>query len=378
MKLFMPRISWEGDYQKYFTEAFQQNGVEVMSNSNTFHRNRLIGFLGLRAIDGLRRSELRYYIEKYNKYVLRECLSFKPDVFFVFNESKLTSDTLLAIRKYCKCKMVLRVGDDPWDSIRWQVDFPHNLKHYDIIFSADPIWNNNIRKVAPRANIYWSVSGYDESSFTPVENAGVTPRALFDRYSCDLSFVGSSYGIKAEGAYRADILSYLCDFNLKIWGGDNWEYRFRANPQLRDRYQGGKIPRSDLRYLYSLSKINLNIPAPQITLYFQPRVFEMAACMGFQIADSRLLLSYLFSQDELVTFDSIDDLREKVVYYLAHDQDRRRITENLHKRIYGRYSWRQWANRTLHTIRTGEGIRDLDKLLIRTDDSEIRGLLSNA
>jgi len=353
MKIFLPKISWIGNFDHYFKSAFEGNSIEVVTNNSEFKLNKLIHLFKMQQITKIRTLEMMHYLKKYNKQVLQECLACKPDIFIVFNESRLFPDTIKAIKEQCKCLMVCIIGDDPWDSVRWSADFPHSLKYFEIIFNAEPIWNNNIKKAAPKAKIYWHYGGFDPKTYFPVDEKTIS-LADTERLSCDISFTGSSYGAKAEGAYRSDILSYLKDFDLKIWGDDNWPYRFKYLPQLKEKYQGTRLPYKDLRKLYTLSKICLNLPAPQLFTTFQPRVFEIAAVKGFQIADNRPLLHKLFTEEELVTFDTIDELVEKINYYLQHENEKKEIAEKLYKKVTENYTWKHWARRIVDTIESPE------------------------
>lgn len=377
MKMFIPQITWEGGFGKYFVDSMKANDVEVITNTNRFHRNPLLRITGLRKVDSIRKTEWRYFSKKYGEQLLSQCVQAKPDVFFVFNESKLSPFIIKKVKEKCKCMMVLALGDDPWDSIRWRSDFPHSLKYFDLIFSPEPSWNNNIRKVAPNAKIFWHFGGYDEQQFAKVSSEDCS-KSDYSKLSCEIAFTGSSYAEKAEGAYRSDILSYLTKYDLKIWGGDNWEYRFKFNPELKKAYQGGKLTFEELRKLYFLSDIFINLPAPQICFGFQPRVFEIAGCGGFQIADSRLLLKYLFSEDELITFDTIQELKDKIDYYLNNKNERDIKAEKLHQLVKKKYTWRNWANRILKAIEQNEGIQDLDLKIIKADNEELRELIRNA
>lgn len=349
MKIFIPNIRWIGNFDRYINKAFSESGAEVETNRNNFNLNKYIHFLKLHQIDKIRTWELQYYLKQYNTKLYNDCVSYKPDVFLTFNSGRLYPHTIEAIKHHCKCIMVCIVADDPWDSIRFVTDFPHSLKYYDFIFSGDPIWSTNIRKVAPEAKIYWQYGGYDPGTYYPIDRDTIDDDDR-EKYTCELSFTGSSYGSKAEGAYRSDILGYLTNYDLKIWGDDNWPYRFKFLPQLKMKYKGSRLPYDDLRKLYTLSKINLNLPAPQVLTSFQPRVFEVAAVKGFQIADYRPLIRKLFTENELITFDSIGELREKIIYYLNNDKERSEITERLNKKVVENYTWKHWAQRILKLI----------------------------
>ncbi len=56
------------------------------------------------------------------------------------------------------------------------------------------------------------------------------------------------------------------------------------------------------------------------------RLFETAAVGSFQIVDDRPGVREWFEVGEhLVTYSDLQDLRAKVQYYLAHDDERERI-----------------------------------------------------
>ena len=349
MKIFIPRIPWHEGFNLALRKAFAANSVDVVTNSNRYKLNRLIGALPLRKISPVQDWERKHCLRKYNEELFRQVQLAKPDVFLVFNESLLYPETILRIKAECRCRLVCCVGDDPWDSIRWVADFPHSLKHFEYIFSGEPAWDINIRKVAPQAKLHWHYGGYDPDVFFPVEDSAITDSEK-QKLSCHVSFTGSSYGTRAEGAFRSDILSYLSDYELKIWGGDKWPYRFRFLPGLKRCYQGERLSYEELRKLYRLSKINLNLPAPQVVSTFQPRVFEIAACKGFQIIDKRDKLFDLFSEDCLVTFETIGELREKIDYYLRNEKQRLVMAEKLFQKVWEKFTWSNWAGEILKVI----------------------------
>lgn len=358
MKIFIPDIAWVGNYRKFFLDAMKDDAIEVVSNTNRFKANPLIHRFKLHLISKIREWDRQQAMQEYNKKVIGECVKAMPDIFMVMNESKLYPTTIKTIREKCRCIMVGIVADDPWDSIRYKADFPHSLKYFDFIFTGEPLFSINMKRVAPKGKIYYHYGGFDQEMHHPVEESSILKNDV-EKFTCDISFTGSSYGPKAEGAYRSDILSYLTDFNLKIWGDDNWPYRFKYLPQLQDCYRGTRLPYDDLRKLYHLSKINLNLPAPQVLTGFQPRVFEIAACKGFQIADHRPLLRKLFTEEELVTFETIGELKEKIRYYLDHETERNEITERLYKKVTEKYTWKNWAKQILDTIAHPEDYESL-------------------
>lgn len=352
MRVFIPQINWIGNLNKYLTAGLEGDKIEVGTNENYSKRNWFIRATRLYHIGRLNQWEYKNYLNKYNEVLLRDCLAFKPDVFLVFNECRVQTEVIKNIKIKTGARMVLVLGDDPWDSSRFR-ELPHSLRYFDIIFNAEPSWNVNLKNVAPRSKIFFTLGGFDKEFYHPIKADSLSTEDK-KRFACDVSFTGTSYGEKAEGAYRSEILSYLTDFNLKIFGDNNWPYRFRFLPELSDKYKGSRLSYSDLRKLYTLSNVNLNLPNPQAIESFQSRIFEIAAVKGFQITDNRPLVREFFAEKEVVTFDNIDELRDKLQFYLTNEKDRKEITHNLYQKIIDKYTWKNWAATTLKMINNPE------------------------
>ena len=88
-------------------------------------------------------------------------------------------------------------------------------------------------------------------------------------------------------------------------------------------------------------KINLNLHSSTfhngvnpVGDFVNPRTFEIAACGGFQLVDERSELAELIEPGtEIATFNSIDDLCEKVDYYLKHESEAKLIASKGRARV---------------------------------------------
>jgi len=97
MNLFIPRIPWLDNFNIYLQRAFAQLNVQVITNSNRYKLNKIIGALPLRKYTPVQNWERQKCLHKYNDELLKQCLAAKPDVFFVFNESLLFPTTIKAL-----------------------------------------------------------------------------------------------------------------------------------------------------------------------------------------------------------------------------------------------------------------------------------------
>ncbi|VAX29997.1 hypothetical protein MNBD_NITROSPIRAE03-723, partial [hydrothermal vent metagenome] len=65
-----------------------------------------------------------------------------------------------------------------------------------------------------------------------------------------------------------------------------------------------------------------------------PRTFEIAACEGFQLVDSRSEMPELFRVGEdIVCFEDLKDLRYKIRYYLNNPDERKAIARKAMERV---------------------------------------------
>lgn len=140
------------------------------------------------------------------------------------------------------------------------------------------------------------------------------------RFGADLSFMGAGYPNRRL-AFRQ-----LTSYDFKIWGTE-WDNEPLLAPHLQ--LAGSRISPEDCVKIYNATKINLNlhssVNSTQLVSggdFVNPRTFELAACAAFQLVDERTLLPELFSEAELTTFGSMEELLDLIPLYLQ-DEDRR-------------------------------------------------------
>jgi Glycosyl transferases group 1 len=82
----------------------------------------------------------------------------------------------------------------------------------------------------------------------------------------------------------------------------------------------------------SAAKICLNVHAEN-EVSWEPRMQMMLACGAFVISEKITPNSYLRSGIDYIEISSIADLHEKVAYYLVHEDERIKISENGRQRV---------------------------------------------
>lgn len=207
-------------------------------------------------------------------------------------------------------------------TINWYSDILNNIgtikkivDHYDFMFNYDRYMVEQLR-----------ADGHHNFYHLPWAGDIDKNEEWLDKkeYKYDFVFIGSYH---PEIFPREDDFKALKDLGIKIWGNRAW-----LNTALKDCYMGLLPPVfENMKRVYQNSKIALyldslyDVKASGVTL----RPFEIT-CGG------AMMLGQIYREElpelwqdgkEFISFKGIDDLREKVRYYLSHEDERRRIAK---------------------------------------------------
>lgn len=338
MRIAFPYNSWPGGFLRSIQKACAKIGHETLI-CESYNPPLINKILRKIPFQNIKVHSENYKEEEYNKHIFQQLSEFNPEMFISISGSSLFPETVRKIRNELNCITICFIADNPFDPApNRDKYFAMSLEFYDLLLLPEPVWEKKIRNLSPNSQIIQFFGGYEPQNFFPVSKQEIEKKDI-EKFVCDVSFTGGSYKKSAEGAYRASILGQLNGFNIKIWGDEGWKYRFRFFPSLEKKYQGFRLSYRELRKLYSISKINLNLPSPQILTGFQPRVFEIAACKGFQIVDHSEELHSIFNKDEIVTFKGAEDLKNKIDYYLKKSNERKKIAEKLYEKVINEFTW---------------------------------------
>jgi spore maturation protein CgeB len=168
-------------------------------------------------------------------------------------------------------------------------------------------------------------------------------------YGSDVSFVGAGY------YNRRHFFKGLVDMDFKIWGSD-WD----NEPALAQFIQrdGRRITPEETVSIFNASRININLHSSTYHKgvnpfgdFVNPRTFEIASCGAFQIVDRRAELPALFREDEeIVCFDSIEELRDKIHYYLDNPDERMSIAARSRMRVLRDHTYETRMRQMLETM----------------------------
>jgi spore maturation protein CgeB len=183
------------------------------------------------------------------------------------------------------------------------------------------------------------------------------PLEDINRYSADVSFMGAGYYNRVQSFPR------LLNHDFKIWGT---EWALESNIGSRVKNKNKRLDPVDIVKIYNAGKINLNLHSSTfhngvnpVGDFVNPRTFEIAACGGFQLVDERSELAELIEPGtEVATFNSIDDLCNKVDYYLKHENEAKSIASKGRARVLKEHT----IQHRMHEMLTHIFMRDLNSL----------------
>lgn len=151
------------------------------------------------------------------------------------------------------------------------------------------------------------------------------PGLSADRLLCDL----------AASEKRILTVAACADFGMDVWGDEGW----KATAEFGVRWKGGAGHRFELSKVYSNASINLDVGRIYQQDIVTMRVFDVLACGGFCLTEDSPELRRLFQPgDELETYSSLEELREKLNSYLARPELCRQIGERGRRAVQDRHS----------------------------------------
>ncbi len=206
---------------------------------------------------------------------------------------------------------------------------PQSLPLYDHVFTTKLFGIQDMKKRLNIGNSEFIPHGFDPDLHQPMK----VSCGDMERLGADASFIGTWSPKKT--AYLTELAGTLPDIRLRVWG-NQWEKA--DSPPLKPNIMGVAVVGDTYPLAIQCSKINIAIlsevregasSGDQVTT----RTFEIPACGGFMLHErTEELLDYFIEGEEVACFSSLEEMVEKIRYYLAHDEERERLRLAGHRR----------------------------------------------
>lgn len=254
---------------------------------------------------------------KANKALVETCRNVHPDLLILGHAQYISAETLAEIRTMLPD---IRIG----------------LWYVDPLWDEDP--TRHLRERAPQLNALFCSTGGPllESFATPGCPAHFIPSAVDAGIEChrafetaddeivhDLLFFGRDKGQPDRRAFLQDLRDRL--------------------PELRVGYYGcldqPLIMGWEKEQIIRQSKMALNLSRrTDVELYSSSRIAELMGNGILTLTPRGAGLESLYAEDEIVYYETIDDLAEKVRHFAQHSAERRTIAQKGWERNHRDYS----------------------------------------
>jgi spore maturation protein CgeB len=321
---------------EYFEKAFREEGCEVVP----FDYRKFI-------FPGRLRQWCpplqRWDSGALNARLMELAVRCKPDLTFVNWGGDITPQTMAAIKKATGTKMIF-----------WLADFPGPPGYFDqsaakarVVDFYGAQSSDNLeamkRRGLPDGRLLLVACDPD------FHKEAVLSEAEKKEYQADACFVGSYEENRVE-LFLKLIEAFKDRYSFAIWG-PGWREKLPADSPLLRFHRRSFLKPDEWTKAYAASKIAINVHHTRHAEGIHhcqagPRVFEVLACKRLEITNNFTDIVHTFKPgEEIVAFDNVDDLIQKAIFYLEHEEERNRIAANGYAKVISEHTYR-------HRIRT--------------------------
>lgn len=309
------------DYANKLANGFIRNGHAVirffdrdMARLGTLIRSRKLGR------------------PKANKALLGQVASFEPDLVVFVHADVILPETLTLLRDQAPNTALVQINVDP-------LFMPGTVSR---VGDKSPLLDASFMTTAGAG--LKKISGGKPAYYIPniVDPSMESHRAFATDTDIDLIFACGSYDREGGDPRKASVdvvRERLPDINFLhtvdntsggIWGIDYMRTLGRSKCGLNmSREREGPL--------------NLGT-ADDFHVYSSDRVAHLTGNGVLAFTHARYHMDQLFSADEMVFYDSNEDLADKIVHYLGNDAERKRLAENGWKKSHAHYNERLAAD----------------------------------
>ena len=297
---------------KKFTNGFIRNGHDVLeiSDRDFVKQNRTFS---------LTNSET-----KFQQYLVETFKNYNPDLLFFGHTKNITTNTIGQFRALNKNLIISQWNEDPiMPSLDYSQTNMKNISNYANLvdhnfITTDPSvflkQNKNIK------NLHFF--------FVPVDQN----IECFDVYKLNPSrdiFYAMSHGVNRATLKKGKTDSRINFLNLLIKKIDNINYDFYGF-ENKEPIWGNNFYKALVG-----SKMGLNLSRGLPTKYYSSN--RIASLMGnglLTFIDRKTQMNDFFNNNEIIFYDNITDLSDKIKYYKKNEKSRIRIAKNGKKKYF--------------------------------------------
>ncbi len=303
---------WDGCTCRQRMLVLESLGFKIIGFDTTDymrHPNRIVRSLSHRLNVG---SPVKMLNDSLIKFV--EQLQQPVDFIWIDKGKWIKPETLIVLKNKLKA-FLIHYTPDPQLFANKSVFFQKSIPLYDILFTTKPFEVEKYRDLG--AGLIKLVSqSYDGKKIRPKE----LESAQVSRYRADATFIG-----RYEKHY-AHCLSPVAGagIDLKIWG-PGWRRRLRKY-RIKNAFSGDGVWGEDYGTALNAACIGIGLLSKLIPETTTTRTFEIPGSGTFMLAERTEEHQALFKEGvEAEYFSDLEELRDKIRFYLKHREKREKI-----------------------------------------------------
>jgi glycosyltransferase involved in cell wall biosynthesis len=291
---------------KKFTNGFIRNGHDVIeiSDRDYIRQNKTLSLINVK--------------NKFHNYLLETFKNYNPDLIVFGHSDHVTADILSDFRSINKNIIVSQWNEDPFLD-----DFKEKTKNIDKLKKFIPVVDHSFITTNPSViNISTRQAQNIHYFITPVDK-NIECFDIFKLNPENDIFYAMSHGVNRAILKEGKIDNRVIFLEKLIKKIDDIKYDFYGFGK-QEPVWGNDFYKSLLN-----SKMALNLSRGNPTKHYSSN--RIASLMGngmMVFIDRKVEMNHFFNKKEIISYNSIDDLANKIKYYQKNDKLRKTIAKN--------------------------------------------------
>jgi len=301
---------------KKFTNGFIRNGHDVLEISDRDHiRNN-------KTFNLIQDSRINF-----QNYLIETCKNYNPDLLFFGHSNNIDIDTIHEIKNLNKDLIISQWNEDPVMS-----DLSYSNKNISNINTYAPFVDHNFITTDPSVIKKKITTDNLHFFFVPVDK-NIERFDVFKMSPKKDLFYAMSHGVnravlkKGIEDNRVEFLDKLVKKISKI----KYDFYGFANKQ--------PIWGNNFNNALINSKMALNLSRGKPTKYYSSN--RIASVVGnglLTFIDKKVQMDDFFNKNEMIFYDNLNDLSDKIKFYSTNDKLRKKIAKNGKKKYFKLFS----------------------------------------
>jgi len=291
---------------KKFTNGFVRNGHDVLeiSDRDFIKQNRQLSLSSTNS--------------RFQKYLIETFKNYNPDLLFFGHTNNIKLETLTFIKNQNKNIVISQWNEDPiMKSLKDSKANIQKISHYGNIVDHNFITTHPSVFLKQNKNI-----NNLHFMFIPVDK-NIECFDVFNLKPRKDIFYAMSHGVNRAILKKGknDSRIYFLNSLIKKINGINYDFYGFENKE--------PIWGDEFYNALTNSKMGLNLSRGLPTKYYSSN--RIASLMGnglLTFIDKNTQLNDIFNESEIIFYDNLDDLADKILFYKKNDYERKKIAKN--------------------------------------------------